>query len=64
MDYQVLRDINLNDIIDNIIKIPSKMENISLSELFNKSEYCNYYDYITENEIKNYLSKNNNYIKS
>jgi hypothetical protein len=59
-------NMDINNIVENIIKIPTefyKLRNISIYELFKKSKYCDYYNYITENDIKNYLLNNRNYIK-
>ena len=58
--------IDLNNVLERIIKIPSEIYtkgNISLYELFINSGYCDCNNYITEDEIKNYLLKYKNYTK-
>ena len=67
MDNNVLTNEYLNNIVENIVKIPIELienKNISLYELFKKSQYCNYYNYITEDIIKIYLLNNLNYINN
>jgi len=65
MKNQNISNDNINKIIENVVKMPFEMytkRSISIHKLFKKSGYCNYCDFINENNIKNYLFENRKYI--
>jgi hypothetical protein len=52
---------NINNVIENIIKIPIEFyrkKNATIFKLFVESDYCKYYKYIDEKLLQKYLVKN------